>query len=226
MKDWSRTYKLMINPITRPWLVRARHAALGLTLLTCLTATSVANTELAGVRYAPTMRSGNVNLSLNGSGIIYKAIYKQYTVGLYVSKKSSNSNELVNQPGPKQLRFVVLIPMRVDAMGKMLARGIELNTTRPEFHKIIPDTIEMGRVFSKMKRMYPGDTVAIDYTPQLGTRFLVNERPVGQAIAGPNFFNAVLKSWVGDKPNSQDLKNELLNVKASAALDALDDLDE
>jgi hypothetical protein len=213
----------MMNTIDQPILACTRRWALGLTLMTCLSSASLADTELAGVRYAPTLRSGNASLVLNGSGISYKAIYKQYTVGLYVPKASSNATELINMAGPKQLRCVMLVPMRVDVLGKLLARGIELNSTREEFQKLIPDTIEMGRVFSKMRRMYPGDTVVIDYTLSRGTQFMVNDRPVGQAIAGPGFFNAVLKSWIGDKPSTQDLKNELLSVKAAAVLDVLDE---
>ena len=72
----------MMNKMDRSWHSVARQCALGLALSACLTTAAVASTELAGVRYAPTIRSGNVTLNLNGSGIIYKAIYKQYTVGL------------------------------------------------------------------------------------------------------------------------------------------------
>jgi Chalcone isomerase-like len=206
-----------------PMLVSFKTWSAGICLLAGLVSTSFANTELAGVRYVPALKSGASSLVLNGSGISYKAVTKQYTVGLYVPKTSSSAKDLINMAGPKQLRYVMLVPMRVDTLGALLAKGIELNSTREEFRRLIPSTIEMGQVFAKIQRMYPGDTVAIDYNPERGTQFLVNDRPVGNAIAGAGFFNAVLKSWIGDKPTAQDLKNDLLKVKATVAMDVLDE---
>lgn len=193
--------------------------------LTVAMATAQANTELAGVRYAPTLQSGSGNMVLNGSGISYKALIKQYTVGLYAPSKATDINALTSLSGPKQVRLVILVPMRVDNVGQMLARGIEENSPRAEYRRLIPATIQMGAVFAKMRRMRPGDTVAIDYDPKIGTRFLVNGRALGSPITGEGFFNAVLKTWVGAKPISQDLRTQLLNAQSGAALDALDDLD-
>lgn len=161
---------------------------------------------------------------LNGSGISYKAVTKQYTVGLYAPSKATDIKTLTGLPGPKQVRLVILVPMRVDNIGQMLARGIEQNSPREEYRRLIPATIQMGAVFAKMRRMHAGDTVAIDYQPAVGTRFLVNGQALGNPIVGEGFFNAVLKTWVGDRPISQDLRAQLLNAKAAAALDALDDL--
>ncbi len=211
-----------MRPQKHPMLASIRPWSVGLCLLAGSMTACFANTELAGVRYLPSLKSGSSSLVLNGSGISYKAVSKQYTVGLYVPKASNNAKDLLNMAGPKQLRCVMLVPMRVDALGALLAKGIEVNSTREEFRRLIPNTIEMGQVFAKMHRMSPGDTVAIDYQPERGTQFLVNDRPVGNVIAGAGFFNAVLKSWIGDKPTAQDLKNDLLKVKATVAMDVLE----
>lgn len=204
---------------------RARLArALGLSLvLACLINPARAvNTEIAGVRYDPTIKVEGQTLQLNGSGLSYRALQKVYTVGLYVPKKSSNADEVLAAPGPKQLRFVMLVPMRVDDLGKLIARGLEANSSREEFRKLIPAAVDMGRIFSHMKRMVPGDTIAIEYVPQRGTVFFVNGQPSGLPIQGPDFFAAVLRVWIGKVPPTQDLKDALLDYKAPPLLDALD----
>jgi Chalcone isomerase-like len=201
-----------------------RQLLICLVLTAGMTATQ-ANTELAGVRYAPTLLSGTSTMVLNGSGISYKALTKQYTVGLYAPAKATDIKTLTGLSGPKQVRLVILVPMRVDNVGQMLARGIEQNSPREEYRRLIPATVQMGAVFAKMRRMRAGDTVAIDYSPAVGTRFLVNGQALGKPIVGEDFFNAVLKTWVGERPISQDLRTQLLNAKAAVALDALDDLD-
>lgn len=182
-----------------------------------------ANTEIVGVRYAPTLKVEGQDLVLNGAGISYRALQKVYTIGLYTPKKSNNTAELVAQKGAKQLRFVMLVPMRVDELGKLIARGIEANSTRAEFMELIPSTIEMGRIFSRMKRMVPGDVITIEYVPNRGTLFLVNGAPVGMPIKASAFFTAVMKVWIGNKPTTQDLKDALLDHQPAPLLDALED---
>lgn len=203
-----------------PWVTRA--AGLSLALACLVSPAWAVNTEIAGVRYEPTIKVEGQTLQLNGSGLSYKALQKVYTVGLYVSKKTSNADEVIKASGPKQLRFVMLVPMRVDELGKLIARGLEANSTREEFRQLIPAAVEMGRIFSHMKRMVPGDTIAIEYVPQRGTVFFVNGQPSGLPIQMTEFFNAVLRVWIGKTPTTQDLKDALLNYKAPPLLDALE----
>ncbi|HET6787059.1 MAG TPA: chalcone isomerase family protein [Aquabacterium sp.] len=196
---------------------------LGLALTALCAPTWASNTEIAGVHYEPQTKVEGNTLVLNGSGISYKALQKVYTVGLYTDKKSSSGDAILAMPGSKQLRFVMLVPMRVDELGKLIARGIETNSSRDQFMRLIPATIEMGRIFSKMKRMSPGDTITIEYVPRRGTIFFVNGSPAGMPVAGPEFFNAVLKVWIGPKPTTQDLKEALLDFKPAPLLNALED---
>jgi Chalcone isomerase-like len=207
---------------TRGWRRCAAVASMGLAGLLFTTAASASNTEIAGVRYEATARVGGQSLVLNGSGLSYKALQKVYTVGLYTPSKNSNADGVLAMTGPKQLRFVILVPMRVDELGKLISRGIEHNSTRDEFMRLIPSTIDMGRIFAKMRRMAPGDTIAIEWVPNRGTVFYVNGVPTGMPVAEPLFFNAVLKVWIGKNPTTQDLKDALLDYKAPPLLNALE----
>jgi hypothetical protein len=203
-----------------------RLGAAGLIALTLgmgpLTAAAAGNADIAGVHYDGTVKVEGTALQLNGSGLSYKALQKVYTVGLYTTRKATKADEVLRMDGPKQLKFVMLVPMRIDELGKLIARGIEANSPRDEFMRLIPSTVDMGRTFSKLRRMNPGDNVVIEFVPRRGTVFYVNGQPAGLPIGQQDFFNAILKVWLGKNPTSQDLKDALLDFKPAPLLDALE----
>ena len=52
--------------------------------------------------------------------------------------------------------------------------------------------------------------IALDWQPASGTALLVNGAPQGKPIAGEDFYRALLRIWLGDKPVQDDLKKALL----------------
>jgi hypothetical protein len=55
-----------------------------------------------------------------------------------------------------------------------------------------------------------GDQIHFEFTPEAGTRIVVNGQPRGAAIPGEGFFEAVLRIWIGDKPVDAELKKGML----------------
>jgi hypothetical protein len=70
--------------------------------------------------------------------------------------------------------------------------------------------------------MAPGDNVVIEWVPRRGTVFYVNGQPSGLPIGQQDFYNAVLRVWIGKSPTTQDLKDALLDFKPAPLLDALE----
>lgn len=201
-----------------------RHATAiaGLSLALGLAQWASAQTaDVVGVHYPATIKVEGANLTLNGSGISYRAVAKLYTVGLYVPQKANKSETIFATGGPKQLRFVMLQGMRVDELGKVITKGIENNSSREEFFKLIPSIRQMGEEFSRIRRLNTGDTFAIEYVPKRGTMFFVNGQPAGLPLEDNLFFPAVLRTWLGGRPVTPDLKDALLDYKAPPVLDAL-----
>lgn len=198
---------------------------LGLCVALALAGASTAQAQPAeafGVNYAPTLKVSERTLTLNGTGVAYRALAKLYTVGLYLPTKAENTPAVLAQTGPKQLRFVLLRGMRVDELGKLITRGIEHNCSRQEFFSLIPAIRAMGEQFAHIQRLQTHDVFSIAYLPGQGTVFSVNDAPVGAAIQDPRFFPAILKVWLGERPSTTDLKNALLDHKAQPVLSALD----
>jgi hypothetical protein len=58
--------------------------------------------------------------------------------------------------------------------------------------------------------------VLIDWLPENGTRLTVNGQVKGKDIAGEDFYKALLKIWLGNKPVQDDLKQALLGKAPEA----------
>jgi len=174
-----------------------------------------------GVQYAPSVKVEGSSLTLNGTGVAYRALAKLYTVGLYTPQKSNKADVVLAMNGPKQLRFVMLQGMRVDELGKVITKGIENNSSREQFFKLIPSIRIMGEQFARIRRLNAGDYFAVEYVPKRGTMFFVNGQPAGLPLEDTDFFPAVLRTWLGNRPTTQDLKDALLDYKAPPVLDAL-----
>jgi hypothetical protein len=177
--------------------------------------------DTVGVQYPQVIKIEGNSLVLNGTGISYRAVAKLYTVGLYSQQKGSKPEPIIANNGPKVLRFVMLQGMRVDELGKVITKGIENNSSREEFFKLIPAIRTMGEQFSRIRRMNAGDVFAIEYVPRRGTMFFVNGQPAGLPIEDASFYPAILRTWLGPRPVTQDLKDALLDFKAPPVLDAL-----
>jgi len=59
-----------------------------------------------------------------------------------------------------------------------------------------------------------GDTVNLDFTPGQGLLVSVNGRALGPAIAGDDFYDALLGIFIGPKPVDDRLKAGLLGTVA------------
>jgi hypothetical protein len=166
--------------------------------------------ELAGVKYPPTVQLAGSTLHLNGAGIRYKFIIKVYTAGLYLGTKASTPEAVLSATGPKRMHVVMLRDIDANELGRLFTRGMQDNAPKEEFSKSIAGTLRMADIFSAKKRLVAGDNFSIDWVPGTGTTVLVNGKPQGEPVKEPEFFNALLRIWLGQNPADRLLKDALL----------------
>jgi hypothetical protein len=190
------------------------------TVLALLGATGVhAQTiEVGSVKYDTTVQLAGTRLALNGAGIRYKAVFKVYTAGLYLGAKAATPEAVIAAPGPKRMHIVMLRDIDANELGKLFTRGMQDNAPRAEFSKSIAGTLRMSDIFSAKKKLVAGENFSVDWVPGAGTTVLVNGKPQGEPIREPEFFNALIKIWLGNSPADAQLKDALLG-KAPAARD-------
>jgi hypothetical protein len=146
----------------------------------------------------------------NGAGIRYKAIFKVYTAGLYLESRADTTEGVLNLAGPKRMAITMLRDIDSKELGKLFARGIEDNMEKGSFAKLIPGVIRMSKVFSDHKVLKEGDTFELNWVPGTGTVLTVKGVDEKEPFKEPEFFDALLRIWLGPSPADWKLKEALL----------------
>jgi len=188
--------------------------AAGLAL--ALGAASAQTTNVSGVKFDESIDLRGNKLQLNGAGVRYKAVFKVYAAGLYLTRKAGTTEEVLAAPGAKRMSITMLRDIDSGELGKLFARGMEDNMDRAAFSKLIPGVMRMSQLFSECKKLVAGDTFTVDWVPGTGTVIGVKCSQNNEPFKEPEFYNALLRIWLGPQPADARLKDSLLG-KAPAA---------
>jgi hypothetical protein len=181
-------------------------------IATGLSATA-ATVDVAGVKLEDRVTLAGKPLVLNGAGVRYKAVFKVYAAGLYVEKPANTPDALLGQPGPKRMTITMLRDIDSAELGKLFARGMEDNMEKGNFAKLIPGVMRMSQVFTNHKVLKTGENFVLDWIPGTGTVLTVKGQVEGEPFKEPEFFEALMRIWLGPKPADWSLKDALLGVK-------------
>jgi hypothetical protein len=195
-----------------PQFALRRAFALTTLALASLAATA-AQVDVAGVKLEDAIDLHGSKLQLNGAGVRYKAVFKVYTAGLYLSKKAGTTDEVLGVPGAKRVAITMLRDIDANELGKLFTRGVEDNSPKSEMSQLIPGLLRMAQVFSDQKQLKTGDTFTIDWVPGTGTVITVRGTPQGDPIKEQAFFNSLVRIWLGPAPADYKLKDALLGNK-------------
>ncbi len=168
--------------------------------------------EVAGVKLDDRLRlvPGGPELVLNGAGIRTRAIFKVYVAGLYLPEKKATTAEALAIAGPKRVAMTMLRDLSAQQLSEALADGIRNNSTAAEQEALKARTDELLAIMNALGEAKKGDAILLDFLPDSGTRVVVNGQPRGKAIAGDDFYRALLGIWLGHKPVDGDLKKGML----------------
>ena len=73
-----------------------------------------------------------------------------------------------------------------------------------------PRAKQLAAIMAEMKEAKKGMRITLDWLPAAGTQLTVEGKPAGSPIPGEDFYRALLRIWLGEKPVQDDLKNALL----------------
>jgi len=181
-------------------------------LLVCLgvLAANVQAREVEGVRYEEAIDMAGTKLQLNGAGTRYKAVFKVYTAGLYLSRKAGSTAEVAAVPGPKRLTLTFVREIGSEELGRLFIKGIKANTPNDEYTRIVGSVMRMSQVFYEARKMKVGEVINMDWVPGKGTVISIRDVPVGEPFPEPEFYGALLRIWLGNDPADWQLKDALL----------------
>jgi Chalcone isomerase-like len=166
--------------------------------------------EMEGQKFEPTVAVGGENLALNGVGLRKRAFFKVYVAGLYAGKKSTSAAAIINDKGARRVSLRMLRDVEAQSFIDSFNEGLKNNTPEAQLAAMKPQVDSLVATLKAIGEAKKGDVINFDFAPDGGTRITLNGQPKGNPIPGADFFAAVLRIWLGDKPADETLKKGML----------------
>ena len=166
--------------------------------------------EVEGVKLEATSQLGAAKLQLNGAGLRTKVFIKVYVAGLYMPQKANTAAQLLAQTGPRRVAITMLRNVDAESFAGALNDGLRDNHTEAQFAAMKPKIDALNANLKAVGEAKKGDVIHFEFVPDAGTQVIVNGQAKGSVIPGEEFFTAVLRIWLGDKPVDASLKKALI----------------
>ncbi|MFT6716982.1 MAG: hypothetical protein ACJA0Q_001632 [Saprospiraceae bacterium] len=172
--------------------------------------TSHASITVSGVTYATTVTVKNDTLQLNGAGVREKWFLNLYTGGLYLKKRSSNVNEIIDCNCLQVFKIVFVSSLVTtkkfnDAIDEVFIKSTQGNTTHID-KRIAQFKKALGTGLKK------GDELFLIYVPNVGLQVFRNNK-YKDTVVGLDFKKEMMKLWIGPYSVNEDLKKSILGLE-------------
>lgn len=170
--------------------------------------------ELAGARFEERVRIGESEAVLNGAGLRGILGLHFYAIGVYLPQRQGRAIEALRVPGAKRIRVVNLFGLSGELVGNGLVKTVRRNLGDGEFAELKARIEALRAIVRAIDHAAAGSAIELDWLPAPGgggvTRLSINGQQRGEDIPGEDFFQALLKVWLGEKVNDARLRDALL----------------
>jgi hypothetical protein len=163
-------------------------------------------------KFDDSVRLADQNLRLNGLGLRSVAWFNGFAAGLYLADRQTTPAGVFKTPGAKRLQLRMLVDVPAVEFSKALKKGIRRNTSDAEWPALEARVTQFDRAVVALGTTRKGDVFDLDYLPGKGFVFSANGKPQGPVIPGDEFYDAVLKVFLGERPVDKKLKAALLGA--------------
>lgn len=167
-----------------------------------------------GLRFDRRVQVAGVSLLLNGTGLRAVAWFKGFAAALYLAGRASAAPQAVAMAGPKRLQMRLFHDVPAAEFAKAFRKGMERNSEPDERARLAERIARFEAQINALGTVRKGDTVDLDLDPSRGTLFGLNGTLRGDVVPGDDFYAALLRSFVGDRPYDNKLKAGLLGRPA------------
>lgn len=168
--------------------------------------------DVAGVKFDAQTQVGNQSLTLNGAGLRTRFFFKVYAIALYLSASARDTQTVLDTPGTRRIDIVTLRDLSAKQFADALADGLKKNLSATELARVQSRIDSFTSTLLAIENAKQGTRITIDFIPATGTELHIDDKLAGLPIEGMDFFNALLRVWIGDKPAQDDLKLALLGA--------------
>lgn len=166
--------------------------------------------DLASAHLDDKVRVADTDLVLNGGGIRTKLFFKVYAIGLYLPQKAEGADAILTGKGVRRIEIVTLRDLTAEQLADAFIEAIDANHSEAELAKLSTRINQLRSTMLAIGKAPEKTVIRLDYLPASGTRLYVGTEQRGNDIAGEDFFQALLRIWLGSKPVQNDLKEKLL----------------
>jgi hypothetical protein len=171
--------------------------------------TPVTAKEIEGITIPDTHAFANIDspLVLNGAGIREKFFLDIYIGALYLPARTPDASAILSDTGPASILMHVLYrEVSKQKITDGWTDGLEANLSDEKMLILKPQLEKFNSLFQDLRK---GDRIRIDYIPGTGTEVRINDEWRG-VVEGNDFYRSLLRIWIGSKPVTKSLKQEML----------------
>lgn len=182
-----------------------------LVLSLCVASLAHAAVDVGGIRFEDKVNLGAQELQLNGAGQRTRFFIKVYALGLYLPEKKAQSADVLALAGAKRIDMHIVRDITAEQFSDAVLEGIRKNQSEAELAAIKTRLDDFMTAIKTDKAGRKGATITIDWLPDSAvTRLGLDGKQLGKDIPGEDFYRALLKVWLGNKPVQDNLKDALL----------------
>ncbi len=176
-----------------------------LTLAAAASAAPAAGLELAGHEIPETAEVGGRPLVLNGAGVRQKLLFRIYVCALYLEERSADPAAILSADRAWQVVMHFTRNITHHQVLDAFTEAFEHNS--PGQMRALHDDLE--RFHGVLEDLRQGQDLTIHYLPGSGTTL---RAPSGASatVPGKPFADAMLRTWLGERPSDEGLKARLL----------------
>jgi hypothetical protein len=189
-----------------------RRQILAAAVLACAVAQPAFAAEISGVKFNDSATVAGRELQLNGVGMRTKLFIKVYAAGLYLPEKKRDVAEILKLDGPRRVTLVMMRDVSSEDFGKAYMEGLDNNLAPAERSKLAPHISKVGDMFGRLEGLKKGDVLNLDWVPGTGSTYELNGKRLSAPIPDLDYYNAMLRIWLGSKPVDDSLKTQLLGT--------------
>ncbi|MEC5386181.1 chalcone isomerase family protein [Uliginosibacterium sp. H3] len=181
-----------------------------LALLCALSASLPAHAlDIAGAHFDDKTSVATSELTLNGAGVRTKLFFKIYAIGLYLPQKTDGADAVLASKGPRRIQIVTLRDLTAEQLTDAFIEALNANHSEQEMSKLAARVERFRATMLSIGKAADKTVIRLDYLPASGTRLTVGNEQKGSDIAGEDFFQALLRIWLGNAPAQADIKEKL-----------------
>ena len=171
---------------------------------------AMAAVQVKSAKFEDTLQVGSQALVLNGAGVRVKIIVDVYAAGLYLPNKVRSEGKAIASTGAKSMQIVLLRDLTGEKFAEAMIDGFKANNTDADIAKDQGKLDQLRSLMLTFGTVKEGTTINMTSIPGAGLRVYINGQQKGSEITGDDFYQAMLKIWLGEKPVDSDLKSALL----------------